>query len=159
MEKEQIEKTAQLITVIVDELIKKMGFSVSLETKGVLEKEVVLFVCDIKTQESNFLIGQYGSNLQSLQHIARVLVRKKITEPINFILDVNAYRKEKKEAISRLALNLASEACAKKETITMRPMTAYERRIVHMELDNNTKVKVESIGEGEDRRIVITPIL
>ncbi|MFZ2193847.1 MAG: R3H domain-containing nucleic acid-binding protein [Candidatus Moraniibacteriota bacterium] len=155
MEKEQIESQ---IGSIVTELIEKMGFSVVVEIKSVTEKEGVLVVCDIKTQESNFLIGQYGMNLQSLQHIARVMVRKKIEEPVNFVLDVNSYRKEKNESIVRLALNLAEEACAKKETIVMRPMSAYERRVVHVELSKNDKIKTESVGDGEDRRIAITPI-
>ena len=155
MEKNQI---ACEIGAIVRELLEKMGFSVELETKQSTEKESALFICNIKTEESSFLIGQYGTNLQALQHIARVLVRNKITEPVNFVLDVNDYRKEKNEAISRLALNLASEACAKKEAVVMRPMTAYERRIVHMELEKDARVKVVSIGDGEDRRIEITPL-
>lgn len=155
MEKEQIESQ---IGSIVTELIEKMGFSVVVETKSVTENGGILVVCDIKTQESNFLIGQYGMNLQSLQHIARVIVRKKIEEPVNFVLDVNSYRKEKNESIVRLALNLAEEACAKKETIVMRPMSAYERRVVHVELSKNDKIKTESVGDGEDRRIAITPI-
>ena len=155
MEKNQIESE---IGAIVSGLLEKMGFSVELETTQSAEKEDVLFICNIKTEESSFLIGQYGTNLQALQHIVRVLVRKKIAEPVNFVLDVNDYRKEKNEAISRLALNLASEACAKKETVVMRPMTAYERRIVHLELDKDDRVKVVSIGDGEDRRIEITPL-
>lgn len=155
MEKEQIESE---VNSIVAELLEKMGFLVELETKSVEEKGEALFICNIKTQESNFLIGQYGTNLQALQHIVRVMARKRIADPINFILDVNAYRKEKNESISRLALNLAAEACAKKETIVMRPMTAYERRIVHLELDKNDQVRAESIGEGDDRRIAITPL-
>ena len=155
MEKAQMESE---IGAIVTELIEKMGFSITVETKSVDEKDGILVVCDINTQESNFLIGQYGMNLQSLQHIARVIVRKRIAEPVNFVLDVNSYRKEKNESIVRLALNLAEEACVKKETIVMRPMTAYERRVVHVELSKNEKVKTESVGEGEDRRISITPI-
>ena len=155
MEKNQIECE---ISAIAQELLEKMGFSVELETTQSSEREGVLFICNIKTEESSFLIGQYGTNLQALQHIVRVLVRKRIAEPVNFVLDVNDYRKEKNEAISRLALNLASEACAKKEAVVMRPMTAYERRIVHMELDKDDRVKVVSIGEGEDRRIEITPL-
>lgn len=146
------------IDTIITELIEKMGFSVEVKTSIAENRDGLLFICDIKTQESNFLIGQYGMNLQSLQHIARVIVRKRIAEPVNFILDVNAYRKEKDESIIRLALNMAEEACANNETVVMRPMTAYERRVVHIELAKNEKVKTESIGDGEDRRISIAPI-
>lgn len=157
MEKEQI---IEEINIVVGELIRNMGFDVELETKSKqdAEGEEDLFVCDIKTQESNFLIGQYGMNLQSLQYIARLLIRKKILEPVNFILDVNSYRKEKNETIARMAVDMADMACIKGETVFMRPMSAYERRIAHMELAKNKKIKSESVGDGDDRRIVISPI-
>ncbi len=151
----------QEIVRIVEELVSKMGFLSTVEIKRKEEKEGEdgdMIVCNIKTEESNFLIGQYGLNLQSLQHIARVIVRKQLAdEPVNFVLDVNFYRQEKNECIVRLAKNMVEEALTKKREVTMRPMTAYERRIVHMELSKNEKIKTESVGEGEDRRIVIKP--
>jgi spoIIIJ-associated protein len=154
MEQENVE---QEIVAIVKGLISKMGFVSSIEMKKAEEDEDVI-ICNIKTEDSSFLIGQYGLNLQSLQHIARVIIRKKIIQPVNFILDVNSYRQEKKDSVVRLARNLAEEVISGKSEIVMRPMTAYERRIVHMELSKNDRIKTESIGEGESRRIVIKPI-
>ena len=154
MEQENVE---QEIVAIVKGLISKMGFVSSIEMKKAEEDEDVI-ICNIKTEDSSFLIGQYGLNLQSLQHIARVIIRKKIIQPVNFILDVNSYRQEKKDSVVRLARNLAEEVISGKSQIVMRPMTAYERRIVHMELSKNDRIKTESIGEGESRRIVIKPI-
>jgi spoIIIJ-associated protein len=154
MEQENVE---QEIVAIVKGLISKMGFVSSIEMKKAEEDEDVI-ICNIKTEDSSFLIGQYGLNLQSLQHIARVIIRKKIIQPVNFILDVNSYRQEKKDSVVRLARNLAEEVISGKSEIVMRLMTAYERRIVHMELSKNDRIKTESIGEGESRRIVIKPI-
>lgn len=155
MEEENVERE---IAAIVSELISRMGFSATVETKRVKENEADAIICNIKTEDSNFLIGQYGLNLQSLQHIARVMIRKRIDSPINFILDVNFYRQEKNDSVVRLAKNLAQEAVSEKREIAMRPMTAYERRIVHMELSKNDQITTESIGEGESRRIVIKPL-
>ena len=157
MEKEKIE---QEIVRIVEELVSKMGFSSTVEIKKKEKgEEDGILVCNIKTEDSNFLIGQYGLNLQSLQHIARVIARKRLAdELVNFILDVNSYRQEKNEGILRLAKNMAEEALMEKREVAMRPMTAYERRIVHMELSKNDRITTESIGEGENRRIVIKPI-
>ncbi len=156
MEREIIERE---IVRIVEELVSKMGFPSAVEIKKTEDEgDKEMFVCNIKTEDSNFLIGQYGLNLQSLQHIARVIARKHFAEePVNFVLDVNFYRQEKNESIVRLAKNMAEEALTEKREITMRPMTAYERRIVHMELSKNELIKTESIGDGEDRRIVIKP--
>lgn len=157
MERENVERE---IVRIVEELVSRMGFPSTVEIKKAEDGESEgLFVCNIKTEDSNFLIGQYGLNLQSLQYIARLIVRKCIAEPINFVLDVNSYRQEKNESIVRLAKNLAEEVLAEKREVTMRPMTAYERRIVHMELSKNEKIIAGSIGEGEDRRIVIKPVV
>jgi spoIIIJ-associated protein len=140
---------------IVKELIEKMGFVATTEVRRGEEDDKDMIICDIKTDDSNFLIGQYGLNLQSLQHLARVIIRKRIDEPVNFILDVNLYRQEKNDSIIRLAKNLAQEALMEKKEVVMRPMTAYERRIVHMELSKNDQIETKSIGEGESRRIVI----
>lgn len=143
---------------VIKEVMAKMGFLVEVETKTIDEEGKETIVCNIKTEESNFLIGQYGVNLQSLQHIVRLIIRKKISDRTNFILDVNSYRQEKNESIVKLAKALAEEALTERRAVVLRPMSPYERRIVHMELAKNESIKTESIGEGEDRRVVIKPV-
>lgn len=150
-------ETEAKIRETVEEMILKMGFEGSVEIKMVEKDKEISYVCDVKTQESNYLIGQYGINLQSLQHIARILVRKKIKDKINFIIDVNSYRTEKNESIIKLAESLADEAVREKRAVVLRPMAPYERRIVHLELSKDERIRTESIGEGEDRRVVIKP--
>lgn len=141
----------------VKSLLLKMGFECEVEIKKQSDEIQPTVICNIKTTESSFLIGQYGVNLESLQHIARIVVKKKITQPINFILDVNSYRQEKNDSIVNMAKNFAQEALTERRAVVLRPMTPYERRLVHMELSSNEKVKTESIGEGENRRVVIKP--
>lgn len=147
-----------IIKETVSELLNKMGFICEIEMSHETEEEKENIVCNIKTEESNFLIGQYGVNLQSLQHIARILIRKKTDERVNFIVDVNFYRKEKSLSIVALAKKSAQQAIQDKRAIVLRPMSPYERRLVHMELSKNTDIITESIGEGEDRRVIIKPV-
>lgn len=154
MEKKNMEKELENL---VKELVLKMGFSVEIDIKNTEEEGKETIICDIKTEESNFLIGQYGINLQAIQHVARVIARKKINEITNFIIDVNSYRQEKNESIVKMAQSLAHEAVLERRAVVMRPMSSYERRVVHMELSKNDQIKTESIGEGEDRRVVIKP--
>lgn len=151
-------ETEKKIKKIIEEMILKMGFEGNVEIKKNNEDEKESYICDIKTQESSFLIGQYGVNLQSIQHIARMLVRKEIPERVNFIIDVNSYRMDKNDSIIKMARNMADEAIQEKRAVVLRPMGPYERRIVHLELAKNDKIKTESIGEGEDRRVVIKPM-
>lgn len=154
MENNEIEN---LIKGTIEELIAKMGIFSEVEIKKNSEEDGSELIFNIKTNESNFLIGQYGVNLQSLQHLARLLVRKKTEEKINFLVDVNSYRQEKNKSVENLAKEAAAQAIREKRAVILRPMSSYERRIVHLELAENSQIKTESVGEGENRKIVIKP--
>jgi len=138
-----------------------MGFLFDLEIKELEEDEKNQqknLIFNIKTQESNYLIGQHGINLQALQHISRIIIRKQLSTKTDFVLDVNSYRQEKNKSIMEMAKNIANQAIMEKKSFILRPMSPYERRLVHLELSKNKEVSTESIGEGEDRRIVIKPL-
>lgn len=151
-------KQNEIIRETLAELLKKMGFEPVIEIDENEESEQNGAVFNITTQdESNFLIGQYGANLQAIQHIARLLVRKKIDEKTKFIVDVNSYRKQKNLSIMEMAKETAQQALSEKRAIVMKPMSNYERRLVHLELSKNDQVITESIGEGETRKVVVKP--
>jgi len=158
MNKETLNNEMQeIIREIIAETLNKMGFEAEVKTKTETVNDAEMAIFNIKTADSNFLIGQYGVNLQSLQHIIRLLVRKKISDKINFTVDVNGYRQEKNNSLAKMAQEMSQECLAENREIVLRPMTAYERRLVHLELSKNPEVVSESIGEGEGRRIVIRP--
>ncbi len=156
MEQKELE---QLIKETVEELVQKMGFpsKVEIQRTSGEQEGIEGIVCNIQNEESSFLIGQYGVNLQSLQHIARVILRKKTDEKINFIVDVNSYRQEKSSAVEKLARETAAQVIREKRPIILRAMSSYERRIIHVELSKNSQVKTESIGEGEERKVIVKP--
>lgn len=159
MEKELLnEEIINKTKEAVKELLEKMGFSCEIEAIINGETDQETLVLDIKSNESNFLIGQHGVNLSALQHLARVVVRKKVADRINFILDVNSYRQEKNDSIVKFAKDMAAQCLSEKRAIVLRPMSPYERRIIHLELSRNDQIRTESIGEGEDRRVVIKPV-
>lgn len=151
------EKMQTIIQDSVEALFEHMGFKVStsIETS---EQDTDSIVCNVKTEnDSNLLIGQGGVNLQAIQHVARLLVRKNIPEKVRFIIDINNYRQEKNHSIIELAKQAANQALTERRAIIMRPMSTYERRIVHMELSQNPSITTESIGEGEGRKVVVKP--
>lgn len=156
MEKE-IKSVEKIAEECVRELLEKMGFSGETSVEKSVEEERTKIVVNIQAGDSNFLIGQYGANLDALQHLARVMARKRTEERIDLVVDVNSYRREKSDSIVKMAENLAAEALAENRAVALRPMSPYERRLVHMALSQNEKVKTESVGEGEDRKIVIKP--
>jgi spoIIIJ-associated protein len=149
------QQSKELIKKTIHELLEKMGFSGQI---SIAEAEDESIICNILTEaDSHFLIGQHGVNLQALQHLARLMVRKQLPEKIRFILDVNDYRLQKNQSVVEQALKAAQEAIDEHHSVTMKPMTTYERRIAHLELSKNSQVTTESIGEGEDRKIVVHP--
>lgn len=151
-------KIKNTIKEIIKDVTKMMGFECKVSVNEIKEEEKVSVVCDIDTKkDSNFLIGQNGDNLRALQHLVRLIVRNKIDEKVKFILDVNSYKKEKNQSIIHLAKDMAEKAVNDRKAVVLRPMTAYERRLVHMELSENEDVITESVGEGEERKIVIKP--
>lgn len=153
------EKNLSLIRETVEELLARGGFPVRTEISVENEDGEENVICNILTeQDSNFLIGQYGANLQALQHLLRLIIRKKTDDRIKFILDVNSYRQEKNRAISDMAREAAEQALSEGRSVVLRPMTAYERRLIHMTLSDDSRVATESIGEGESRKVVIKPV-
>jgi spoIIIJ-associated protein len=154
------EKSKKIIQETIKELMEKAGFPSEIEIEETKSDEQEGIICNVKTTEdSNLLIGQYGINLQSFQHIARLIIRKKLAdEKINFTLDVNYYREQKNQSIIEQAKEAAQQAINEGRVIIMKPMSAYERRLVHMELSKNDKVATESVGEGENRKILVKPV-
>ncbi|NTV41525.1 MAG: hypothetical protein HGA61_04635 [Candidatus Moranbacteria bacterium] len=150
------EQTTNDIKTIIEDILKNMGFSGTIFAVEGQEEEII-YEISIDSDSSHLLIGQYGVNLQAFQHIARLIVRKKFPEKIHFSIDINDYRKQKNNSVIEAAIQVAKEAIEKHQPMTMKPMSTYERRIVHLELSKNPNVTTESIGEGENRKIFIKP--
>jgi spoIIIJ-associated protein len=160
------EEIKELIQKTVEETLAKGGFSVRTEislipsseeesAEGIKEN----IVCNILTDnDSSFLIGQYGVNLQALQHLIRLMIRKQTEEKLKFTLDVNSYRQQKNQTLVDQAHLAAEQAIEEGRAVVLRPMSAYERRIIHLELSKNDLIRTESIGDGEDRRVVVKPV-
>lgn len=153
------EKSKKIIQESIKELMEKAGFPAEIEIEEANQEDQDGIICNVKTTEdSNLLIGQYGVNLQAFQHISRLVVRKKISDKVNFTLDVNSYRDKKNQSIIEQAKEAARQAINEGRVIIMKPMSAYERRLVHMELSKNDKIATESVGEGENRKILVKPV-
>ncbi len=149
-----------LIKEVAEEVLGKMGFeaTITVSTSVVENGAKENITLEIDSPESKFIIGKQGATLISLQHILKMLVRSKSDDYINFSVDVNGYKQQQDNYIRETANDLANEATINGRAITMEPMNGYERRLVHLELEKNTKVKTESIGEGEDRKVIISPV-
>jgi len=159
------EKSQKLIRETTSKLLDVMGLDATIKEERIenIGEEEEIFTINLSTKDPNLLIGQYGSNLQSLQHLVELIVRKKMLQEegekkidkIRFNLDVNDYKKHKKESLIKLAETMANQVIYSKNSVALRPMSSYERKIIHLEIARRKNLTTESIGENLTRRVVI----
>jgi len=112
---------------------------------------------DIKGDDLGILIGRGGRTLSCLQYMVRLIVAHQTETWLPIIIDVEGYKQRRYEILQALAWRVAEQVKAKEAPFTLKPMPAYERRIIHLSLADHSDVTTESIGEGEARRVVISP--
>ena len=151
------ESKKKILEETTNELLEKMGISATVYIAENAVSEDGAISIEIQTSDSSYLIGKGGTNLSALQHIIRILARKKIGEQMQFTVDVNGYRDDQRQIIIDKAQEIIEEVRTKQEAIELSPMNSFERRIVHMEVSKNSDVESDSIGEDEERRVVIKP--
>lgn len=152
---EQLEERKEKIEKILnqmDEIIQNNKINFKIE---VIEDTVKI---DIYGESLGFLIGYRGETLNSLQTILSSIANNGYTTKIKVMLDIQGYRNKRKKVLEELAVKVAKTVLKSGNEITLEPMTAYERKIIHNKLQENEKITTHSIGEEPNRRIVISII-
>jgi spoIIIJ-associated protein len=139
---------------ITEEFFSKTTLDLSIEVSS--DEDDALSV-RIKSSEPQLLIGDNGQNLIEIQHLLRMVLKKKIEGLSRINLDVNDYQKQKTDRLREMARNIANEVSLTRQEKVLAPMASYERRIVHLELMNRSDVSSESVGDGPERKVVIKP--
>jgi len=110
---------------------------------------------DISGEDLGILIGRRGQTLSSLQYLVYLMVSHQMKARVHLSIDVEGYRERRREALSNLALHMAERVKATGNSVTLEPMPASERRIIHLALQDYTGVITQSVGEGESRKVTI----
>ncbi len=139
-----------------EEFFEKTTFE--MEIKFLPETEQTISI-NLKTEEPQILIGERGETLMEIQHLLKIILKRKLDLKENFYLDldINDYKKKKTAYLREMARSLAEEVALVKKEKILPPMQAYERRIIHLELADNPNVMTESIGLEPERSVVIRP--
>lgn len=146
--------------MLVEAIQKMVGF-MDLEcridvSEEVDDKNIKTLVLAIYTPDNaRFLIGKNGQNLKSLEQVLRSMFLKKTTDIHNIVVDVNDYKKSRVTYVVDLARQVVARVRNTQKSEALLPMSAYERRIVHMELASYPDIATESIGAEPNRRIVV----
>ena len=150
MDKVDINKAKENINSFLEEFLKEVSESISYKVET---KDNTLKVM-IKGGDSTRLIGYRGEALNALQTIISKIANKG-QENIKVILDIGNYKDTRKKTLENLAKKLEKTVIKTQKCITLEPMTAYERKIIHSVLQTSEFVKTYSIGENDNRRVVI----
>ena len=111
---------------------------------------------NIKNNNLGFLIGYRGETLYAFQNILSAVSSKGIENRVRVILDIEGYKEKREKALEDLAEKLAKTVIKTKKSVTLEPMQAYERKIIHTKLQSSDLVETRSIGEEPRRKIVIS---
>jgi len=155
------EGEVELAVEVLEKLLSLMEVDASVrvrepETPGD-GASIVKVVLDISGDDLGILIGRRGDTLASLQYLVNLIVGRKLKAKAAFGVDVAGYRRRREESLKSLALHMAESVRTTKQLMTLEPMPPNERRIVHLTLAQDATVITESIGEGENRKVVIRP--
>jgi spoIIIJ-associated protein len=111
---------------------------------------------EIEGQELGALIGRGGENLVALQQIVSAITSKTAGHTVHIPVDVEGYRKRREEQLREIAHRVASRVKATGQAVTLEPMLAYERRIVHLAVQGDPGIRTESVGMDPNRRVVVS---
>ena len=154
------EETLRIAQETVKELLQRMGIEATVDGRwgqaDAPDRIQPLFI-DIHGKDLSILIGRRGETLAALQYITRLIVGKELKRPIAALIDIEGYRARREGQLRRLARRVASQAIDTSRTMTLEPMPAFERRIIHIELRENPDVDTLSVGEGNRRKVTIIP--
>ena len=153
---------AEIAKDILEAILDLMGTSASVELSEEVsieggDRETSSVVLDILGEDPGILIGRRGQTLASLQYIVRLIVGQQAQISLPLIIDVEGYKRRRWEALRALAGRMAEQVQAKGEPLALEPMSAFERRVIHLALSGHPAVATESTGYGEERKVVILP--
>lgn len=137
---------------VLKELLDAMGVDAEVALEDRPGQEGV----DVLGADLGALIGRGGENLVALQQIVSAITSKKVGRSVHVPVDIEGYRRRREEQLREIAQRVASRVRASGQAVTLEPMLAYERRIVHLSVQGQQGLKTESVGMEPNRRVVIS---
>ena len=146
-------KTERVCTEVLTQIVRVLDPGVRIETKwsrGTLEMNVL-------GKDSGLIIGKHGQTLEAIQYIVDKIVQRLLEKRIRVRVDVEGYLANRRGNLKRLALKQAEKVWRTGKAASVGHMNAYDRRVVHMALKEDHRVKTQSIGTGMIRKLLIIP--
>ena len=152
LSEEEQEKAKINVTKFLNEFFDK----VQKDAKYTVETSKKGLNINIESSDLGFLIGYRGETLYAFQSIISAIASKNVENRVRVILDIEGYKAKREKSLEDLAEKLEKTVMKTKRSITLEPMQAYERKIIHTKLQDSDMVETRSIGEEPRRKVVIS---
>jgi len=136
-------------------ILNKMN--IDAEIKDLKEGEAKVYIELESKKNSGLIIGRKGKTLEALQFILNLMINHKTRSEKKIILDIEAYRAKRERAIKKMSREIAYKVNKTGKPWTLEPMNPFERRLIHLTLQNDTRVVTRSEGQGIYRKVTVLP--
>lgn len=140
--------------VFLSGLLERMNVPAAVETRVDEDGTVIM---NVTGSDLGVVIGARGQTLDAVQYLVNVVANKDAVSRVRIVVDAEGYRERRAEAVRRMALRAAEKAKAARKRVRLDPMSALERRLVHLALRDDDQVETRSEGTEPYRRVVIVP--
>ena len=140
----------------VEKFLKEFFEKVQSDVEYSIETVKIGLEVNINNPNLGFLIGYRGETLYAFQNILTAVASKGIENRVRVILNIEGYKEKRQKALEDLAEKIEKTVIKTKKSVTLEPMQAYERKIIHTKLQNSDRVETKSIGEEPRRKIVVS---
>ena len=151
-----MKKTLSLAKKMANELLSLMGTKAQVKASEDKKNEAVRI--DIETEEeTGLLIGRHGETIEAIQSILGMMLKKKTGDWVRIIVDVGGWREKQEERLRDLATQTAERAKETGEGQPLYNLSPAQRRIIHLTFADDSDIETESVGEDEERYLIIRP--
>lgn len=153
---EELDRIADTAIAALQDILKH--FDVGDVTIDEYEGDDGELILDITGDDLAVLIGRHGKTLDALQFVVSAITVRSIGFRYPIVVDVEGYKNRQRQKLESMARSAANKAANQQRSVKLRPMTPYERRIVHIALRDDSRVETASEGEGSARHVVVLPV-
>jgi spoIIIJ-associated protein len=146
-------QVAETAKKTLSDLLRLLEIEASIE----LQEDSERILLNIKGDGSGLLIGRKGQTLDALEYLVNKIVHKEAEDKKRIVVDTENYRSRREESLVNLAQRLAEKAKRMGRPVTISPMSAHDRRIIHLALQEDKALRTWSTGTGLFRKIIISP--
>jgi spoIIIJ-associated protein len=151
---EELDKVADTAVSVIQSILKTFGIESTIDEYEGEDGDIIL---DIVGGDLAILIGRHGKTLDSLQTLVSAATSRQLGFRYPVLVDVEGYRGRRREKLEDIARRTADRVARQGRAVRLRPMTSYERRVIHMALREDRRVVTGSDGEEPSRAVVVSP--